>query len=505
LATYLFKFTYSNLDSPWTSIRLAPTFALWKGYPLYSTTTQPPWVMVGYGPLYPLMYTPALFASTPGPAVAIATVLAHIFILLPLCLLIRLASSGKNRPWLQAIMVTVLLYPLFILIPSLRYITTAVHVDAPALGLMLISAWFLLQCTVGERPGAQRAACLAGVSLGLAIACKANIAAAIFVFAGWCYWFHGLRAMASLLVCAGTTVVGIYAFACIFNDPQAILMNFRVLGNFPWAANIYKVVIAPEDKSWVLGQKMIGILREAGPVVLAVAISLRTAMRGMANRHLPATAAPVLAVFFLLLSLTMLLPAGASVAKLWGDINSWALFTLPLTLSAVFTLVHIARGVVSVSHPYLMILCLPGILVGLMEARPWQVGQLVGGIPTTTLEESYRLVMQCKGTCYLPADPLAHMLAGDTFRPSLDVISSYKVGGYPVDQKAFAAALPKNLSHIYMPNKPVGNVNELMRLSKYLPQKQPDRKNLKAEAQEFHRLFLVFTATGEPEGIEEQN
>jgi len=93
---------------------------------------------------------------------------------------------------------------------------------------------------------------------------------------------------------------------------------------------------------------------------------------------------------------------------------------------------------------------------------------MVRGTPTTILEESYRLVMQCKGTCYLPWDPLAHMLAGDIFRPNMDVINSYSLGGHPVDQKAFAAALPEKLSHIYMPiYATVWGLEELRRLSQF--------------------------------------
>ena len=322
-ATSLINATYYNLDYFLTSVRLAPTFALWKGYPLYSTTTEGPWVMIGYGPFYPLMYTPSLLASTPVPAVAIATLLSHAYILLPVCLLIRLASNGENRPRLQAIMVTILLYPLFILMPSLQYVISRVHVDAPALGFILLNAWFLLRYTLGDQPNVQRAACLTGVGLGLAIACKANLTPALFLFAGWFFWFHDLRAMASFLGCSGITVAGIYALTCVFNDPQAILLNFQVLGNFPWSKMQWPnplaavAVTAPADKLSILAQKMIDICKVAGPTVLAVAVSLYPATRCMTNRRLPAATAPVLGVFFLLLALTMLLPAGASVAK-WG-------------------------------------------------------------------------------------------------------------------------------------------------------------------------------------------
>ena len=83
-----------NLDFPWTSIRLAPAFALAQGLPLYSIPDKPPWVMVGYGPLYPLAYLPATFAHHPGAAVTIATLLAHFYVLAPVGLLCSLL--GKN-------------------------------------------------------------------------------------------------------------------------------------------------------------------------------------------------------------------------------------------------------------------------------------------------------------------------------------------------------------------------------------------------------------------------
>ena len=52
-----------NLNRSWTSIRLAPSFALARGYPLYSLPDHPPWVMVGYGPFYPIAYVPCIFAK----------------------------------------------------------------------------------------------------------------------------------------------------------------------------------------------------------------------------------------------------------------------------------------------------------------------------------------------------------------------------------------------------------------------------------------------------------
>ena len=215
LVAHIFNFTYANLNTPWTSVRLAPTFAMWEGYPLYSTATKAPWVMVGYGPLYPLMYAPSILFSTPGPVVATATLLAHIYILLPLCLLIRLANSGESRAWLHAIMGAVLIYPFLIMLPSLRYVTTSVHADAPALGFLLLGGCALLRHAVQQHSSALRAACMAGLLIGLSMACKPNFAPAGLAFASWCFWFYGLRAMVGLVGCAVVALAVVFGVTSI--------------------------------------------------------------------------------------------------------------------------------------------------------------------------------------------------------------------------------------------------------------------------------------------------
>ena len=92
-----------NLDFAWTSIRLAPAFALAKGEALYSVPDRLPWVMVGYGPLYPVAYLPCVFARHPVTAVSAATLLAHFYILAPVAALCslgarRLQANNAGRP-----------------------------------------------------------------------------------------------------------------------------------------------------------------------------------------------------------------------------------------------------------------------------------------------------------------------------------------------------------------------------------------------------------------------
>lgn len=346
LASLLYYFTVQNLDSPWTSVRLAPTFALSQGYPLYSMSTEPPWVMIGYGPAYPLMYSPALLASTPTGAVLIATVVAHGFILIPITLLLKLAVSDTSISWSQAALIVVMLYPLLLLIPSVRWVTTLVAADAPTLGLILLSALSLLNLGAGPACRSTPLLCLGGAFLGLAISSKANIAPAGLAFVLWLAWFHSIRTALVFALAACLTLSAVYGAALLLINPRAILLNFEVLGNFPWSAEYFPLGV-PEfgasQKQRILALKLLEISKETGVVVLAIILALSVPMRQIGRRILPPSQAARASMLLLLLALTLVLPAAASVAKWGGAPNSWALFTLPLTLSALFALLHLMR------------------------------------------------------------------------------------------------------------------------------------------------------------------
>src|SRR5688500_17071209 len=86
-----------NLDFPWTSIRLAPASALVHHSPLFCLPDKPRWIMVGYGPLYPVAYLPSVLARHPTAAVATATLLAHLYVLAPVALLCSFFGKIKRQ------------------------------------------------------------------------------------------------------------------------------------------------------------------------------------------------------------------------------------------------------------------------------------------------------------------------------------------------------------------------------------------------------------------------
>jgi len=502
-AVCLFNSFFLNLEFPWSSVRLAPTFALWQGYPLYSINTEPPWVMVGYGPLYPFMYTPSLVAATPIAAVAIATALSHLFILAPLLLLTHLACGGDRSTWRKVTAVGALIYLLFLSVPALNYVVTRIAADAPAFGFLLTGAWFLVRGSLDNRSSSLRGACIAGMFLGFSVACKINLAPASLAFAVWCFWFCGFRSLVGMATCSAASVACVYGIACINSDPKAILLNFEVLNGFPWILfPLHTKFVTPGEKLYVLAIQLRHIFQTQGLLLLTVILALLPITREAVRRKLPAKAAPALAIFFLLLALVMFVPAGLTISKWGGGVNSWALFSLPLTLAVAFTTLHYSRDVISASDRFLWALFLPWVLFFLVvDMKPWEIKQKFQAIPATDLAVSYRLAQECKGTCYLPFDPLAHLLVDGTFHPNLDVIESYSLGGHPVDKNAFSTALPENLAKIYVPKSvALWGLQELTRLTSFQVSKAPITTTTSAVERESRKLFMMLvpdTGTGD--------
>ncbi len=441
-----------NLDFAWTSVRLAPAFALTHGYPLFSSPETPPWVMVGYGPLYPVAYLPSTVAREPAMAVAIATVLAHVYILAPLGLICagcthRLRESGQTPPLHWSFLLLLFALVAFAA-PSLSYITTYVHVDAPALGLFLLAAYAVMRAATATST-LGRWLVIGGVCAGLSAACKVNLIAASLGFFIWTAWQFGWRAGLRFALAAAVTFGLVYACAAARDGFAAVLLNLRLPGRMPWftmqgvdnlalSGSSYDVM----DKVRTLLTFLGDYLRHYGVVAVALVLALPVLER-------ISPAATQMAKLFLLLALVMLFASVASVGKQGGDVNSRALVTLPLAIAglvAFATLVQQAnRTALATAYAALAIVT---FVVGLSSAAGflrWSVGG------PATLVEAHDTVAKEPGRWYFPFDPLAHLLGEGKFRPNMDVVHSYAVAGSPVDAAAFRSALPQELQHIAVP------------------------------------------------------
>ena len=442
-----------NLDLPWTSIRLAPAFALAKGLPLYSTPEQPPWVMVGYGPLYPAGYLPCVIAEHPVTAVAAATLLAHFYVLAPAALLCfafarRLRADGDAVALHWTI--TFLLFALVThVVPSLTYVTAGVHADAPTLGLFLLACYGVLRA---DEAGPRELHWLltSGVAAGLSATCKLNLLAGIVALAVWVFSRWGLKGALRFLAASALTAALVYAWAIWRDGFAAVALNLRLPGKMPWFTFRELGTLALTGSSHEFADKVRAFanfahsyLVEYGAIVLAILLVLP-------RDKAAATASAVRVVrFFLILALVMLPVSIASIAKYGGDVNSRALASLPLALAGVFALALAARrgDRLYPLAPYAALLGLTAIVALPLGSAPakWAARN------STTLGEAYAMISADPARWYFPYDPLAHLLAEGRFRPNIDVVYSYATVGSPINESAFRSALPDRLRYVAVP------------------------------------------------------
>ncbi len=461
-----------NLDLPWTSIRLAPAFALARGLPLFSLPEQAPWVMVGYGPLYPVTYLPAVWARFPAEAVVSATLLAHLFVLLPVGLLCSLLRKPDARMAGEQAVAWGLPWLLFALVahlaPSLAYATTSVHADAPAFGFFLLACYAILRAEGVETKRAGRWLMGAGVAVGLSAACKLNFLAGLVALGLWVLRFFGWKRALLLGVAAVAAVAAVYGVEMWRDGVAAVLLNLRLPGRMPWftfsdvetmALNGYSEEFGEKARTFLIfGREY---LRAYGAVALAIALVLAAR-----RREAETPVAARLVGLFLYLALFLAPASIASIAKYGGDVNSRALVSLPLCLAALFALALAAeRG------NWAARLTAYAALAGatFMIALPARENAATLWPKTTpTMVEAYAVLSADPTGWYFPYDPLAHLLADGKFRPNIDVVYAYATIGQPVDEAAFRAALPENLRYLALP--PSGTEWGVTELSRLLPE-----------------------------------
>lgn len=444
-----------NLDFPWTSIRLAPAFALIHQYPLFSMPEKAPWVMVGYGPLYPVAYLPSVLARHPTAAVATATLLAHFYVLAPVALLCsffgkvnRRESAGPSLPWTLAFILFALVTHLA---PSLTYVTASVHADAPAFGLFLLACYAVLRGQNADGIAQTRWLIAAGITAGLSATCKINLAAGMVALLVWVVRYLGMKRGALFLFTAVLAGLAIYGGAALRDGVAAVALNLGQPGKMPWFKFTEMDLSSLNGTTQEFPEKMRTFLvfgrdylKTYGVPLLAI-ILITSFLSREGDKHKGTTRF----VWFFLYLAGFLFPASiASISKYGGDLNSRALVSLPLSLAAIFALMATQpgrRGATITTYA-----ALAGAIV--MVALPFKDGfKKIWPKSPPVLLEAYAVVSSDPGGWYFPFDPLAHLLAEGKFRPNIDVVYSYAQSGFPVNAEAFRAEMPENLRYIAVP------------------------------------------------------
>ena len=140
------------VSSHWSGPRLAPVLALVHGYKLYQPPDRGPVIDWIYPPVSALSYLPATIFGDPTAMILSGRLLSLLFYFGPVCwLLIRESRSQRISP-----VVAALLFASFAFLTNdtlaLRYVSTEIMADTPALAFSESAAANWSPTTPGRKP-----------------------------------------------------------------------------------------------------------------------------------------------------------------------------------------------------------------------------------------------------------------------------------------------------------------------------------------------------------------
>jgi hypothetical protein len=255
---------------PWNNARLAPSLALTYGYPLYSGPDEGPIEPTLYGPVKALLLLPAAMANSPTGALLIAGAINQVMFLLPLWVLLRAAGgTARDKLW-PTLVGFAFAASCAQLVPPLRFMSTDIHVDAPAVGLGLLSCVVLMTCRGAPRLG------------------RLALAATLVVLAAWTKQIEAPLAMAQTVwiwMAFGRRPATIF-LCCLIGIGAAVSgLFFAVFGYSEMMFNIVALVAThPLDGAWgLIALSTLDLLINSSPFLAVLLLALRRRSKHAAN------------------------------------------------------------------------------------------------------------------------------------------------------------------------------------------------------------------------------
>lgn len=416
-----------TLALDWNGSRLAPTFALVYGYPLYAPPDSGPILNHVYGPVAALAFLPAAVFHTPTPAILAAGALQVTFVfgaLLGFAWIVGRHLGADGRLALAAGLAACLLMTRY---PGPAYWLTMVHADGPSLAFGLLACALLV--ARDDAPPSRAALLGSALAAALAVWSKQTAAPlpAALVLAVWLA--HGralaLRYLVALLACGAALALIFFAWF----GPRPMLFNmFQLVSTHPW----YRPGVTGLAITTGLLLASIGELLAAGALLLALAWTTRAAAPGRWRAWL----APLLAI-------PLLLPTGALGAnKVGGEANAFQ--------SVYYLLALLAALLVDLGARRRAARLLAWTACALAIAAAWHAGRVLPPQPRAPLwenrqQQAYEFARRHPGEAYFPWAPLASLLAeGRLYHFEYGMIDRY-LGGYEPRPEHLRAHLPPRL------------------------------------------------------------
>ena len=227
---------------PWNHARLAPAMSLRQGYALYSPPGSGPVTGWIYPPLATLAYLPATLIPDPTSTVLAGRCLSLVYFFAPAAWLLMTDRTDRTR-WTGS--AGALLFAGFALLSAqsrpLRYCSTEIHADAPALGSAAVAAGLIARAGPRIGRGARPPPCSWPRSRCGPSTLTAPVLLIVLPF--WAYLTGGLKGLLRVIAMAiagglGISIVLLAAFDTwhtIFNIVNIPLLHPRRMEAITWA------------------------------------------------------------------------------------------------------------------------------------------------------------------------------------------------------------------------------------------------------------------------------
>jgi hypothetical protein len=418
---------------PWNVARLAPSFALARGLPIYvlrDSGAQLGWV---YGPVFPLWLLPAGMFDNPTAGFMVAIALNAVAVVVPLWILFHAISEGRRS---LAVQMTLFATVLLLANPLTNVGFYIVHVDALCIG------WALVACTAlharvfrGWRPGFP----LAAAALALSVATKQVSVILVPATIIW-LWFEGHRKLIGSWIFWLGSVCGSMAMLCfLFFGAEELLFNAWLLfSRMPWRGGWAQLVANIAD---LLGYAWLWLVAGMGGAILLKSQRLRPTV--------PAAALARLLCWIALIQAPMGLMASLLVDAGLNSIHAPVYLLMAILVIGGSALAQ-AGNAMEVDGPRRLrllfgVLCLTGLVasiyIGHKRGIAWK--------PDQTQAQLLAIVRRDPGKVYMPWNPIVTIIAERKIYPFDEGLRYLWMAKLEPPRAAIQAAVPEGAFILY--------------------------------------------------------
>ncbi|MFI5336974.1 MAG: hypothetical protein ACHQ5A_09330 [Opitutales bacterium] len=433
LAALLWSAVCTAPGIQWNPARLAPSFALARGLPIYALRDSGSQLGWFYGPVFPLWYLPVAFTDQPTIAHMLAGAWNCATWLLPLALVLQESGVVRGRRLLTILIPgAVILFGDHVTHGAFYFI----HVDAVCLAAGLTACVALHRAMHTPSPAALH---LAAVAIALSFWSK-QLSLILYPALFLWFWWKGDRRLAGRflmwLVIYGAVITGV--FFAVFGAPELLFNTWMIQSHNPWQGGIPLLG---------LQLKLLGL---ATWVALPLMGCLFWLKRRAGQDALPARAASL--VQLLLWVALWELPLGLiATLKAGGGLNSVHSLHYAFAAGLIY-LAHVLSRPLTLS-PRMGRMLVPVLSVSLLLPLG-NAFRLTGDNtavwrPYRGQEQLLALARAQPGRYYFPWNPLITIISDRRIRPLDDALYCLWHVGLEVPADQVRAALPRDPIILY--------------------------------------------------------